>query len=154
MTQAILIRTCIEKNITISAAESCTGGQFIASLIEIPGSSSVIEAAFVTYANDAKIRYAHVDPAALQRHGAVSEVVAKQMAEGVALEAGAVLGVGITGIAGPSGGTPEKPVGTVWIAVHYQATTTTQAFFFMGDRPGIQRQSVQAACDMMLQVIR
>lgn len=97
----------------ISFAESCTGGLAAGTLVSVPSASAVLDAAFVTYANAAKIKYAHVKEETLRRHGAVSEETAREMAAGVALESGAEVGVGISGIAGPDGGTEEKPVGTV-----------------------------------------
>lgn len=102
-----------EKEWHIAFAESCTGGLATAALVDIPSASAVLNASFVTYANEAKYKYVHVDPQTLAAHGAVSEEVALQMAEGVAKETDAEVGVGISGIAGPDGGTPEKPVGTV-----------------------------------------
>ena len=102
-----------EKGWHIAFAESCTGGLATAALVDIPSASAVLNASFVTYANEAKYKYVHVDPQMLAAHGAVSEEVALQMAEGVAKETDAEVGVGISGIAGPDGGTPEKPVGTV-----------------------------------------
>ena len=102
-----------EKEWHIAFAESCTGGLAAAALVDIPSASAVLNASFVTYANEAKYNYVHVDPQTLAAHGAVSEEVALQMAEGVAKETDAEVGVGISGIAGPDGGTPEKPVGTV-----------------------------------------
>ena len=97
----------------ISFAESCTAGLAVGALVDVPSASSVLDVSFITYANEAKTRYAHVDEKILEAHGAVSEETALAMAEGVAKETGAEVGVGISGIAGPGGGTPEKPVGTV-----------------------------------------
>lgn len=97
----------------ISFAESCTAGLAVGALVDVPSASAVLDVSFVTYANEAKTRYAHVDPQILAAHGAVSEETALAMAEGVARETGAEVGVGISGIAGPGGGTEEKPVGTV-----------------------------------------
>ena len=102
-----------EKGWHISFAESCTAGLAAGALVDVPSASAVLDASFVTYANEAKMRYAHVKGETLAAHGAVSEEVALEMAIGVAKETGAEVGVGISGIAGPGGGTPEKPVGTV-----------------------------------------
>lgn len=140
-----IISHCIANNITISAAESCTGGSFIASLISVPGASSVIQASFVTYANAAKTKYAHVDPSLLEEVGAVSEEVAVAMANGVRRETDSVIGVGITGIAGPSGGSKEKPVGLVYICVSDNENTVVKKYHFSGNRAWIQQQTVQAA---------
>ena len=97
----------------ISFAESCTAGLAVGALVDVPSASSVLDVSFITYANEAKTRYAHVDAEIIRTHGAVSEETAIAMAEGVAKESGAEVGVGISGIAGPGGGTEEKPVGTV-----------------------------------------
>ncbi len=102
-----------EKGFHISFAESCTAGLAVGALVDVPSASAVLNASFITYANEAKIKYAHVQEDTLKAHGAVSEDVALEMAAGVAKETGAEVGVGISGIAGPGGGTAEKPVGTV-----------------------------------------
>ena len=114
MTHAEKVVTLLkEKGWHISFAESCTAGLAVAALVDVPSASYVLDASFITYANEAKTKYAHVSPALLEAHGAVSEEVALTMAVGVANETGAEVGVGISGIAGPTGGTAEKPVGTV-----------------------------------------
>ena len=102
-----------EKGLHIAFAESCTAGLAVGTLVDVPDASHVLNASFVTYANEAKVRYAHVKEETLAAHGAVSEETALEMAEGVAHETGAEVGVGISGIAGPGGGTEEKPIGTV-----------------------------------------
>jgi PncC family amidohydrolase len=144
---------CVANNITISAAESCTGGSFIASLVAVPGASAVIHASFVTYANDAKIRYAHVSQDLLDQHGAVSEEVAVAMARGVREETNSSIGVGITGIAGPSGGSKEKPVGLVYICVNDNKNTRVQQYNFSGNRAWIQQQTVQAAQTLLWELL-
>ncbi len=102
-----------ERGFHIAFAESCTAGLAAATLVDVPSASTVLNVSFVTYANEAKTRYAHVKEQTLKEHGAVSEETALAMAAGVAKEANAEVGVGISGIAGPGGGTKEKPVGTV-----------------------------------------
>ena len=102
-----------ERGWHIAFAESCTAGLAAGALVDGPSASSVLDVSFITYANEAKVRYAHVRKETLARHGAVSEETALEMAKGVAKEAGAEVGVGISGIAGPDGGSDEKPVGTV-----------------------------------------
>ena len=102
-----------QKGWHISFAESCTAGLAAATLVSVPSASSVLDASFITYANEAKIKYAHVAADTLAAHGAVSEATAAEMARGIAQETGAEVGVGISGIAGPTGGSEEKPVGTV-----------------------------------------
>ncbi|MCJ7422388.1 CinA family protein [Sphingomicrobium astaxanthinifaciens] len=100
----------------VAMAESCTGGLVSAALTDIAGSSDVFVAGFVTYANEAKVRMVGVDPVLIELHGAVSEQVARAMAEGALGRAGADVAVAITGVAGPGGGSAAKPVGTVWFA--------------------------------------
>lgn len=112
-----LIRWLRERGMTISCAESCTGGLIAKRLTDIAGCSDVFMGGCVTYSNDAKVRLLGVDPDTLARYGAVSEQVALQMARGVRERLGTTVGISTTGIAGPGGGTPEKPVGTIWIAV-------------------------------------
>jgi nicotinamide-nucleotide amidase len=148
-----IIQHCIEQRVTISAAESCTGGQLIAALVAVPGASSVIEASFVTYANEAKIKYAHVKPQTIQTYGAVSEETACEMAAGVAQEANADIGIGITGIAGPSGGTKDKPVGTVFVSVDVKGNTTSRRYLFEGNRYQVQSQTVNAVLALLGEVL-
>ena len=102
-----------EKGLHISFAESCTGGLACASLVSVSGSSSVLNESYVTYANESKIKLLGVKKETIESFDVVSEEVAREMAQGVARASGAEIGVGVTGIAGPDGGTPEKPVGTV-----------------------------------------
>ncbi len=102
---------------TVATAESCTGGLLAARLTELPGSSDYFRGAIVAYDNDVKVRAAGVDPALIEAHGAVSAEVAVALAEGACERIGADLGIGVTGIAGPGGGTEEKPVGLVWLSV-------------------------------------
>ena len=153
MKNKTIVELLTTKQLTIAAAESCTGGDFIASIIRVPGASAVVNASFVTYANEAKIKYANVEPDILSKEGAVSQATALAMAKGVASQASASVGVGITGVAGPLGGSVEKPVGTVWIGVHYLGQTNAQRFVFAGDRSAIQTQAVDAASDMVLEAI-
>ena len=101
----------------MATAESCTGGLLAARLTELPGSSDYFRGAIVAYDNDVKVRAAGVDPALIEAHGAVSSEVAVALAEGACERLGADLGIGVTGIAGPGGGTEEKPVGLVWLSV-------------------------------------
>lgn len=110
----------MEKGITVSCAESCTGGLLAAALIDIPGISQVFERGIVTYSNRAKIEELHVSPDTLKRYGAVSEETAREMASGLADKTGSDLCVSVTGIAGPDGGTKEKPVGLIYIGIQFR----------------------------------
>lgn len=108
-----LVELLIEKGLTVSAAESCTGGRFASEIVGVPDASKVLSVSFVTYSEAAKMKYVGVKKETLERFGAVSENTAVEMAAGVCAASGSNAGVGITGLAGPSGGSPEKPVGTV-----------------------------------------
>ena len=113
-----LVRLLIEKNMTIASAESCTGGLFASKIVDVPDASKVLNASVVTYSNEAKTKYANVSPDLIEKYGAVSEEVAMAMAEGIAKEIDANVGVSFSGIAGPTGGTAEKPVGTVCVGIY------------------------------------
>ncbi len=138
-----------ERGLTLALAESCTGGLLSARLTDVPGASAVLERAFVTYANRAKVEETGVDPALLERHGAVSEEVAAALAAGAMKAAGADVGVGITGIAGPDGGTAEKPVGLVFVATCGAAGTRVRRSIFPGGRERVRFQATQVALEML-----
>ena len=113
--EAVLGRALAERDLTIAVAESCTGGLVLHRLTNVSGSSAYVVGGVVAYSNAVKMSLLGVEAQALAQHGAVSEIVARQMARGVCAHLDADVGISITGVAGPSGGTPEKPVGTVWI---------------------------------------
>ena len=137
------------KGMTLSTAESCTGGLIAAALTAIAGSSSVVKEGFVTYANDAKQKMVGVRPETLAAHGAVSEDVAREMAEGARARAGVSLALSCTGIAGPGGATPGKPVGLVFIGCAYEgAATLVERHVFPGDRAAVRAATVAAALDL------
>jgi nicotinamide-nucleotide amidase len=136
-----------ERKRTIAVAESLTGGLITSRLTDVPGSSAFLLASFVTYANDAKVRELGVEPDALARHGAVSEPVARQMAEGARRRAGTDIGLATTGVAGPDGGSPEKPVGTVWIALADAEGTIAHRYQMMTERLRNKELASQLALD-------
>ena len=142
-----------DRHETVALAESCTGGGLAAWIASIPGASAYLLEGAVVYANDAKVRTCAVDPAVLERHGAVSEPVARQLAEGIRNRAGATWGIGITGIAGPDGGTPDKPVGTVHFAVAGPDGTEHTLVRFPGDRERVQRLAAGWALHLLHQRI-
>ena len=144
-----------EHRMTIATAESCTGGLLASRLTDVPGSSDYVDRGVVCYSNRAKTDLAGVAEALIAEHGAVSEPVALAMAEGIRSRAGTNVGVGITGIAGPGGGTPEKPVGTVAIAVAVDEETRVRTFQFLGSREMVKFQAAQSALNMTrLMVLR
>ena len=135
----------VEQRCTIALAESCTGGLAASLLANVPGVSEVLMEAVVTYSNDSKARRLGVDEALMRNRGAVSIEVAQAMAEGVRSTSGADLGVGITGIAGPAGGTSEKPVGLVYVALADASETTVQELRLGGNRRQIRERAAIAA---------
>jgi nicotinamide-nucleotide amidase len=137
----------------IALAESCTGGFLTSRLTDVPGSSRYVERAVVTYANEAKVELLGVPAAAIAEHGAVSEPVAVAMARGVREQAGVDIGVGVTGIAGPGGGTPEKPVGTVALAVAFGDSIRSRTYRFHGERDQVKFQASQAALDTVRRML-
>lgn len=145
----VVLDLCAVHGDTIAVAESCTGGLLGARLTEIPGSSSAVLGGVIAYANSVKEQELLVPAEDIATHGAVSEPVAIQMATGVRGMTGATIGVGITGVAGPDGGTEEKPVGTVWIAVDVRGEVTTSRAIYIGDRAEVRHRATQAAMDMI-----
>jgi nicotinamide-nucleotide amidase len=137
-----------ERKLTIAVAESCTGGLLSSRLTDVPGSSDYVERGVVCYSNRAKTELAGVPEALIDEHGAVSEPVARAMAEGIRSRAGTNIGVGVTGIAGPGGGTPQKPVGTVAIAVAADEDVRVRTFQFIGPREMVKFQAAQSALNM------
>lgn len=147
-----VLNACKRAGAKLATAESCTGGLVAAALTAIPGSSDVVERGFVTYSNEAKEEMLAVSPALLRAFGAVSEPVAKAMAEGALSRSHADIAVSITGVAGPGGGTLEKPVGLVHfgLARRGRPTLATQRIF-PGDRASVRRQAVDQALTMVLE---
>ena len=139
----------LERGLKIAVAESCTGGLLAKRLTDTPGSSRYFERGYVTYSNASKVGLLGVTAEDLATHGAVSEAVALQMARGAAERAGVDFGVGITGIAGPDGGTTDKPVGTVFVAIHDSAGTVARLLKMTGSRAAIRERATQTALDMV-----
>ncbi|MFI4921916.1 MAG: nicotinamide-nucleotide amidase, partial [Gammaproteobacteria bacterium] len=132
----------------LAAAESCTGGWIAKALTDVAGSSAWFERGFITYSNEAKAAMLGVMQSTLAEHGAVSEAVVREMAAGAASWSRAQVTVSVSGIAGPDGGSPEKPVGTIWIAWRWaDGKVLSRHFLFQGDRESIRRQSVLAALE-------
>lgn len=150
-----LIRLCTERGLKVATAESCTGGLIAAVLTEVPGSSTVVDRGFVTYSNDAKSELLGVDSELIARVGAVSKEVAIAMAEGAIAQSGADLAVAVTGIAGPDGGTSEKPVGLVHFAAMRRGGLARHRERRYGDigRSGIRLATVRDALSMMSELV-
>lgn len=148
-----LVKKLTNKNYTITTAESCTGGLLSASIVHIDGASNVLHSAFVTYANEAKVQFAGVSHETLTKWGAVSEETAAQMCHGCMRTAGADMGLSTTGLAGPGGGTPEKPVGLVYIGCCLHGDITVERHLFSGDRIQVQEQAVEAALDLAIRCL-
>ena len=144
-----------ERGLTIAAAESCTGGLLLSRLTDVAGSSAYVLGGVTAYSNALKTGLAGVPAALIEAHGAVSEPVAVMLAEGVRERTGASFGLGITGIAGPGGGTPQKPVGTVVIALSGAGIESrVRTFSFFGGRPQVKFQATQAAMDMVRRTLQ
>ena len=135
----------ISKNMSIAIAESCTGGSLSSSLTSIPGASTYFNCGFVTYSNQSKVNMLGVDPKTIELFGAVSEKVANEMAMGAGQNSQSDLAVSVTGIAGPSGGTPEKPVGMVCFGFFVDGNVETTTQFFSGVRSEIVSESIAFA---------
>lgn len=150
----VVARRLKERQLTIGVAESCTGGLISHMLTNIPGSSSYYERGVVVYSNEAKMELLKVPPALLAKYGAVSREVAVAMATGVREIARTDLGLAVTGIAGPEGGTPEKPVGLVFIALASADSVECKRFTFPGDRLSNKNRAAMAALDMIYEFLK
>jgi nicotinamide-nucleotide amidase len=143
----------VARRFHIGVAESCTGGLITSRLTDVPGSSRYVDQSVIAYSNAAKTELLGVAPNLLEEHGAVSEPVATAMADGVRVRSRADIGVGVTGIAGPTGGTPDKPVGMVVIAVTTANERRCRTFRFYGERELVKFQASQAALDMVRRLL-
>lgn len=140
-----------ELNVTVATAESCTGGSIGGTLTSVPGSSAYFMGGIISYSNDAKVKLLGVKEADLLVHGAVSDAVVQQMARGAAKKLGTDFAIATSGIAGPDGGTPDKPVGTVWIAVHGPLGTLSHKYQFGKNRQRNIRRSVMMSLNLLRQ---
>ena len=146
-------RLLTERHETLAVAESLTGGMLTSALVDVPGSSNFLLEGAVTYSNEAKIKHLGVAPETLKRFGAVSEERAREMAEGMRAVSGADLALATTGIAGPDGGTPEKPVGTVYVALSYAGGTQVKKLALWGDRARVRSVTVLHALDILRRLL-
>ncbi|QWE04699.1 CinA family protein [Polynucleobacter sp. JS-JIR-II-50] len=149
-----LAEILLSRNWTVSLAESCTGGLVSATLTELAGSSEWFERGYITYSNEAKMECLDVPAQLIESHGAVSEPVAKAMAEGARINSRSNVAISITGIAGPSGGTIEKPVGTVCFGWATENQTLTKTIHFDGDRQAVRQQATEFALTEFIALLR
>lgn len=149
----LLVEILKKKKMTIACAESCTGGLLSATIINVPGSSEVIRQSAVTYCNDAKMDILNVSRQTIDSFTEVSDETACEMAIGICEWAGSDIGVSVTGIAGPDGGTKEKPVGLVYIGIHYNNDTKSYKYVFKGNRKTVRTQAVNEAIKLAIDTI-
>lgn len=146
-----VLACCVQNDWTLSVVESCTGGLLGGCLTAIPGSSAYFLGGVIAYSNSVKSGLVGVEPDTIRLKGAVSGETALAMARGVTKATGADCGISITGIAGPDGGTPEKPVGTVWFAIVWPDGEISRSYLFSGGRGMVREKAVQAALDLFLE---
>jgi len=147
--EEVIVRLLKQRRQTLATAESCTGGLIANSITNVPGASEVFLAGYVTYANSSKTDILNVDPKLIEKYGAVSEAVARAMAEGGRARAGSTFALATTGTAGPTGGSLEKPVGTVYIGFAAPDATRVKKFFFPTDRETFKQLATQSALDLL-----
>jgi len=149
-----VIKLVKDKNMTISTAESCTGGMLASSIVDYSGASEIFIDGVVTYSNESKIKRLGVKKETLDKYGAVSEQTAREMAEGVVNTSASTIGLATTGIAGPNGGTKEKPVGLVYIAVTINNDTTVKKLLIDGERNEIRKKSVENIFELLFEKLK
>ena len=147
--EQVVVKMLQKRGFTICTAESCTGGMLSSRLISVPGASDVFKIGFVTYSNKAKRKFIDVNRDTLKKYGAVSKETAKEMAKGAVFKTDADVSLAITGIAGPDGGTKEKPVGTVFIGCYFADSVTVREYHFTGNRNKIRELTVVNALDLL-----
>ncbi len=152
--EEVVGRMLLERGLTMAAAESCTGGLISHMITNIPGSSKYFKQGFVVYADEAKIKTLNVKPSTIEKFGSVSPQTVKEMAENARIVSGADAAVAVSGIAGPRGGTPGKPVGTVFIHALSADRAGSEKFHFQGWRELIKIQSAQAALNLLRKIIQ
>ena len=153
-TAQALVSLLLERKLTISLAESCTGGMIAAALVDCPGVSDALLEGCVCYSNAAKMRTLHVLTETLQQHGAVSEACSLEMVHGICDYTGSDTALAVTGIAGPGGGTAQKPVGTVYIAARACGRVKVTHNLFSGDRLSVRTQSAVRAMEMLMELLK
>ena len=149
MDASVIVDRLASMNMTVATAESCTGGLIASSIVDIAGASDCFNEGYITYSNEAKMRNLSVKESTLMQYGAVSTQTAKEMAMGVRKKAHADFGIASTGIAGPGGGSPEKPVGLVYIACAYDDKCQVRQLNLSGDRSQVRHQAAHEALQLL-----
>ncbi len=152
--EAALVDLLIKNKMKVATAESCTGGLISQKITSVPGASECFDCGVVTYSNEQKHKLLGVSDDTLQKYGAVSEQTALEMCQGVRNLAEADFGISVTGIAGPGGGTPQKPVGTVWIGICGNNVHMAECFVFDGDREQVREQTADTALGIVINHIK
>ena len=148
-----LVQSLAEMGLTVSTAESCTGGMVASTIIDVSGASDVYNEGFITYSNEAKMKYLNVSEEVLDSFGAVSEETVKQMVSGCRKATGSDVAIATSGVAGPGGGSVEKPVGLVYIGCAYKDIIEVRAYKFEGNRTEIRTQATNEAINMAMELI-
>ena len=149
----ILLHNCLEKNLTVTSAESCTGGMIASSIVSISGSSAIFKSSVVTYSNDMKSKILKIPLKLITENGAVSNIIAHNMASNVLNIMNADISIAVTGIAGPSGGNIDKPVGLVYIGIGTKKNVVTKKYLFKGNRLGIRQETTLEALKLSNEII-
>ena len=149
----ILLHNCLEKKLTITSAESCTGGMIASSIVSISGSSAIFKSSVVTYSNDMKSKILNIPLKLITENGAVSNIIAHNMASNVLNIMNADISIAVTGIAGPSGGNIDKPVGLVYIGIGTNKNVVTKKYLFKGNRLRIRQETTLEALKLSNEII-
>ena len=149
----ILLNNCLEKKLNITTAESCTGGMIASSIISISGSSAIFKSSVVTYSNDMKSKILNIPLELITENGAVSDIIAYNMASNVLNIMDADISIAVTGIAGPSGGSKDKPVGLVYIGIGTKENVVTKKYLFKGNRLSIRQETTLEALKLSNEII-
>ena len=153
MQSEILLNQCLEKNLTVTTAESCTGGMIASSIVSISGSSTIFKSSVVTYSNDMKSKILNIPLKLINENGAVSKIIAYNMASNVLNLMNADISIAVTGIAGPSGGSRNKPVGLVYIGIGTKRNIITKEYLFIGNRLKIRQETTLEALKLSNNII-
>ena len=149
----ILLHNCLEKNLTVTSAESCTGGMIASSIVSTSGSSAIFKSSVVTYSNDMKSKILNIPLKLITQNGAVSNIIAYKMASNVLKAMNADLSIAVTGIAGPNGGNIDKPVGLVYIGIGTKTNVVTKKYLFKGNRLSIRQETTLEALKLSNEII-